>query len=56
MIGHFAREAEESALVLGIAALGVDMDSPHYPYDVLAYLPGHAAGALDFAHLISKGL
>jgi hypothetical protein len=54
MITHFAAEAEENTLVLGIAAIGVDMDSPHYPYDVLAYLPGHAAGAPDVAHLIKE--
>ena len=54
MISHFAAQAEEHSLVLGIAALGVNTDLPHYPYDILAYLPGHAAAALDFAQLISR--
>ena len=42
MIWYFAAEAEENTKVIGIAVLGINMDSPYYPYDVLAYLPGHA--------------
>ena len=52
VVSHFAREAEQQGPVLGIAAIGVNLASPHYPYDFLAYIPGHADGAFDFTPLV----
>jgi hypothetical protein len=51
MVEQMAAAAEDQMAVLGIAVLGVNVNSPHYPYDILAYLPGHAPGAPDFGRL-----
>jgi hypothetical protein len=41
---HMAAEAEEQMPLAGIVALGIDLDSIVHPYNVLAYIPGHADG------------
>jgi hypothetical protein len=40
-----ASELERSSPVLGAVVLGVDINDPHYPYNVMMYVPGNAPGA-----------
>ena len=47
MIRHIAGDLEENTPVLGMVILGINVNVLTYPYDVMAYLPGHAPGAPD---------
>jgi hypothetical protein len=52
MMKHMAADTGERIPVLGIAVMGLDLNALHYPYNVLAYVPGHAPGAPEIAHLL----
>jgi hypothetical protein len=52
MMKHMAAEVEEDdGPVVGIAVLGVNLKFSRRPYDVLAYVPGHASGAPEVSQL-----
>jgi hypothetical protein len=52
MMKHMAADAEAKMPMSGIAVLGWNVDDINYPYNVLAYIPGHAAGAPDVSSLL----
>lgn len=52
MMKHMAAEAEDKMPVSGIAVLGLNVDDVNYPYNVLAYIPGHSADAPAVASLL----
>lgn len=47
-----AAEFDGGPQVFGTVVLGIDIEAPHYPYDALMYVPGHAPGATDFGHVV----
>jgi hypothetical protein len=49
-----AGELERSSPVFGAVMLGLDIDDPHYPYDVMMYVPGNAPGAPQVGTLLSR--
>ena len=54
MMGHIAGNLEQSTPLLGIVIIGVDVDVLTYPFDVMAYVPGHRAGAPDFDQVMER--
>ena len=48
MMRHIASDLEESTPVLGMVIVGINVNALTYPYDVMAYAPGHAPGAPNF--------
>ena len=52
MMKHMAGELEQNTPVLGMVIIGTNVDVLTYPYDVLAYVPGHAPGAPDFDRVL----
>ena len=55
MMRHIAGELEERTPVLGMVIVGINVDVLTYPYDVMAYVPGHAPGAPDFDGVLERG-
>jgi hypothetical protein len=53
MMQHIAATLEEGMPVLGMVILGVDVNVMTYPYDIMAYLPGHAPGAPDIERVMA---
>ena len=54
MMRHIAGDLEQSTPVLGMVNFGIDVDVLTYPYDVMAYLPGHAPGAPDLDRVLKR--
>ena len=53
MMRHMAASVEEKMSVVGIAVMGIDLRAINYPYNVLAYIAGHADGGLEVARLLA---
>jgi hypothetical protein len=54
MIRHIAAQSEGEQKVSGIVILGFDLGDPSFPYDVLAYVPGHSDDAPPILHLLGS--
>jgi len=54
LMKHAAAEFERDRQVFGTVVLAIDVDAPHYPYEALMFVPGHAPGAISFGRLVPR--
>jgi hypothetical protein len=51
---HAAVDLERDKQLFGTVVVALDIDDPHYPYDALMFVPGHAPGAISLGRLVLR--